>query len=389
MDKNHEDIKVVSPVSGKIVSVNRGEKRVLTTIVIETDGRQDAELFDQYNKGEVPGLSREAIVRQLLKGGLWPCLRQRPFSRIANPLDKPKAIFIHAMNTEPLAADIDFILEARQEDFQTGLDIVRKLTEGKTHLCVDAKAKTSALTQAQGVEIQRFSGPHPAGNVSTHIHCVDPINKGDIVWYIEAQDVLRIARLFLQGIHSGERVVAITGEGAHKRVYLKTVAGVAVSDLFQGSDLRGKRCISGSILTGRNVGKDGFLGFYDSQATLIPEGGKRELLGWIVPGFSKYSFSRTHVSSFLPRQENSLNTDTNGSPRAIVMNYLYDDYVALDIMTFFLVRAIIMEDVEEALSLGILECDEEDFALCSFACPSKTDVGSYIRQGLNLVENDG
>ncbi len=389
MDKNHEEIKVVAPVSGRIVSVNRGEKRVLTTIVIQADGRQDAEQFPKFDRGELAGLSRGKITGQLLAGGLWPCLRQRPFSKIADPRVTPKSIFIHAMNTEPLAADIDLVLDGRQADLQAGLDIIRKLTDGKTHLCIDAKARSSALTRAKGVEIQRFSGAHPAGNVSTHIHCVDPVNKGEIVWYVEVQDVLRIATLFLQGVHSAERVIAVTGEGVKNRVYFRTIAGVPVSVLLQGSDLQGQRCISGSILTGRNVGKDGFLGFYDSQVTVLPEGGKRELLGWMAPGLNKYTFTNTYLSSFFPRQENTLDTDTHGSHRAIVWTSLYDDYVPLDLITFFLVRAIIVGDIEEMISLGILECDEEDFALCSFACPSKTDVGGYIRQGLDLVEAEG
>jgi Na+-transporting NADH:ubiquinone oxidoreductase subunit A len=316
-------------------------------------------------------------------------LRQRPFSKIANPKDKPKSVFIHAMNTEPLAADVDFVLEGCQDEFQAGVDVIRKLTDGKIHLCIDPAAKSKALTQAKGVEIHTFTGAHPAGNVGTHIHCVDPVNKGELVWFIEAQDVLRVAKLFLKGIHTAERIVAVTGEGVQKRIYVKTVAGAPIAGLLEGSDLQKSRCISGSILTGRNVGKDGFLGFYDSQITLIPEGGTREFLGWLSPGFNRYTFSNTYISSFLGRKESSLDTDTHGAHRAIVMGYLYDDFVALDVMTFFLVRAIIVGDVEEAVSLGILECDEEDFALCSFACPSKTDVGSYIRQGLNLVESEG
>ncbi|MBF0387399.1 MAG: Na(+)-translocating NADH-quinone reductase subunit A [Candidatus Omnitrophica bacterium] len=389
MDKNNEAIKLVAPVSGTVRAVNRGEKRALTNIVIEPDNSDAAEKFTRYQFSDLPGLSRAAVVTQLLAGGLWPCLRQRPFSRLADPALVPKAIFVHAMNTEPLAADVDFVLEGREKDFQAGLDIIRKLSPGQTHLCIDSRARSAALTGAAGVELQRFSGAHPAGNVSTHIHCVDPVNKGEVVWYIEAQDVLRVAALFLRGVHSAERMVAVTGEGARERVYFKTVSGAPVASLLAGSNLAGQRCISGSILAGRNVGPEGFLGFYDSQVTVLPEGGKRELFGWMMPGFNKYTFTSTYMSAFLPRTENTLDTDTHGALRAIVWPALYDDYVALDLMTFFLVRAIIVGDIEEMISLGILECDEEDFALCSFACPSKVDVGGYIRQGLDLVEAEG
>lgn len=256
-------------------------------------------------------------------------------------------------------------------------------------MCIAASSKSPALNQAQGVDIQRFSGAHPAGNVSTHIHYVDPINKGDTVWYIEAQDVLRVAQLFLKGIHCADRVIAVTGEGAKERVHYRTVAGAAVSLLLPGSELKGQRVISGSVLTGRNIGKDGFTGFYDSQVSVVPEGGKRELFGWMMPGFDKYTLTNTFASVLLGRKESSLDTDTHGGHRAIIWPSNFDDYVALDLITFFLVRAVIVGDIEEMVALGILECDEEDFALASFACPSKTDVGAYIRQGLDLVETEG
>ncbi|MEI6437376.1 MAG: Na(+)-translocating NADH-quinone reductase subunit A [Candidatus Omnitrophota bacterium] len=389
MDKNCEDLKVVAPVSGKILSVNRGEKRVLTTIVVELAANREFEQFSTFDRGALAGLSRETVIAQLLKGGLWPCLRQRPFSKIADPRANPKSIFIHAMNTEPVAADIDLVLEGRQDDFQAGLDIIGKLTGGKTHLCIDARSTSPALTQARGVEIQRFAGAHPAGNVSTHIHHIDPVNKGEIVWYIEVQDVLRIATLFLKGMHCVDRIIAVTGEGAKERVHYKTMAGVPAAGLLQGSDLKGQRIISGSVLTGRNIGKDGFTGFYDTQLTVIPEGGKRELFGWMMPGFDKYTLTNTFASVLMGRKESSLDTDTHGGHRAIIWPSNFDDFVALDLITFFLVRAVIVGDIEEMVALGILECDEEDFALASFACPSKTDVGAYIRQGLDLVETEG
>jgi Na+-transporting NADH:ubiquinone oxidoreductase subunit A len=395
-DKVYSPIKVVSPVSGRVAAINRGKKRFLLEIVIESDGRQEAVAFQKFSREEIPHLTKETIEDHLLKSGLWPVIRQRPFSRLAHPDESPKSIFVHAMNTEPLAPEADFILHGREAQFQAGLDILQKLTQGKIYLCAQEGARFKALTEAQDaclpdrqVEMHYFSGPHPAGNVGTHIHYLDPVHKGDHVWYVEAQDVLRIASLFLDGVYSAERIVAVTGEGAAKRIYAKTIVGAPLSLLLAGSRLEGMCCISGSVLTGKDVGHGGYLRFYDSQVTVIPEGGERKFLGWLSPGFDKYTFSKMFASSFLPQGEASLTTDKHGSDRAIVLNDVYDRLVALDIMTYFLVKAIYGEDIEEMERLGILECDEEDFALCTFACPSKTDVGAMIRQGLDLIEHEG
>lgn len=391
-DKAYPVVKVVSPLSGKVIAINRGEKRFLLNIVIEADGRQEPVRFRKFSRQDLHGLSGQDITKVLLEGGLWPVIRQRPFSRIAHPDEAPKSIFVHAMNTEPLAPDIDFILEGREERFQAGLDILKKLTKGKVYVCAQEGARSKALTSVQGAqaaELHYFSGPHPSGNVSTHIHYLDSVHKSDHVWYIEAQDVLRIAALFLDGVYSAERIVALTGEGTAKRVYAKTIVGAPLSLLLRGSKLDGMRCISGSVLTGKDAGANGFLRFYDSQVTVIPAGGKRELLGWLSLGLRKYTFSRAFASSFLPQGEVSLTSDKNGSDRAIVLNDIYDDLVPLDIMTYFLLKAVIVGDIEEAEKLGILECDEEDFALCTFACPSKTDVGGIIREALDLIEKEG
>lgn len=390
-DKTMESIRVASPVAGKVTAIHRGEKRALLEVVIEPAQKQEAEVFKSFTPDEIPRLSKEDISAQLQESGLWPVIRQRPFGRVAHPGDSPKCIFIHAMNTVPLAPDIDFILEGREKAFQAGLDILRKLTPGKVHVCIDGQAQSKALTEAMGVESHRFSGPHPTGNVGTHIHCIDPIRKGDLVWFVEAQDVLRIAFLFLNGAYSAERIVAVTGEGAGNRIYKKTVIGAPLAFLSENTDLTGLRCISGSVLTGKDVGPQGFLRFYDTQITIIPAGGKREVLGWLAPGWNKFSFSKTFLSalSSAKTKEVSLDTDRHGSDRAIVLNNVYDPYVTLDILTFFLLRAVIAGDIDEAERLGILECDEEDFALCTFACPSKTNVGGIIRQGLEEIEREG
>ena len=389
-DKDRPEIRIASPASGRVTAINRGDKRVLLSVVIETETKQQWEIFGAFTEHQIQSLSRDEVIAHFLKGHLWPVIRQRPFSKVADPQDKPKAVFIHAMNTEPLAADIDFILQSKEKAFQVGLDILKRLTDGDVHVCIKEGSTSAALTKAQGVTIHSFFGPHPTGNVSTHIHCVDPIRKGDVVWYVEAQDVLRVAELFLKGVYSAERVVAVTGEGAGGHgVYAKTVIGAPLSVLLGGNVPQNTRRLSGSVLTGKDVGAEGFLRFYDSQITIIPEGGKRELLGWLSPGVNKYSFSKTFVSSFLSKKKVSLDSDKHGSPRAIVLNDIYDPLVPLDIMTYFLVRAVLGGSIEEAEELGILECDEEDFALCTFACPSKTDVGGIIGQGLDMIEKEG
>jgi len=412
-DKTHPQIRVVSPASGRVSALARGEKRALLHVIIQTDRMQEAVSLRRFTPDELKNLSRERVVEHLLLGGLWPFIRQRPFSKTANPHDTPKSIFVHAMNTEPLALDVDFILADKQAEFQAGLDILRYLTPGKVHLCFHAQAQSPALREARGVVSHEFSGPHPSGNVSTHIHCIDPIKKGDLLWYIEAQEVLRIAILFLNGVFAPERYVAVTGEGVENRIYAKTILGASVASLVKGALKETMRYISGSVLTGTSVGLNGFLCAHDTQITVIPEGGRRRFLGWLVPGLNRYSFSKMFLSSFLPKKPWSFDTtdthgpgqlapaganwdkawsfdtDTHGSERAIVLNNIYDAYVPLDLMTFFLLRAVIAEDLEEAERLGILECDEEDFALCSFACPSKTDVGGIIRQGLDAIEREG
>ncbi|VAW14384.1 hypothetical protein MNBD_BACTEROID05-175, partial [hydrothermal vent metagenome] len=280
-DKIFEKIKVVSPVSGKVIAINRGAKRAILEIVVAVDEQQSFTDFKKYSSSEIVGLSKEAVVNDLLEGGMWNVLRQRPFSNFADPSQSPKSIFVHAVNTEPLALDVDFVLEGQENDFQFGLDILGKLTEGDVHLCVSKDSKSVALTQSQNVQIHQFSGVHPSGNVSTHIHRVDPINKGDVVWYVEAQDVVRIARLFLTGNYSAEKIIAATGEGVKNRVYVKTVVGAPLSAIVQGSDLENMRCLTGSVLAGREISKNGFVGHFDSQVTIIPEGGNREILGWL------------------------------------------------------------------------------------------------------------
>ncbi|MBF0618541.1 MAG: Na(+)-translocating NADH-quinone reductase subunit A [Candidatus Omnitrophica bacterium] len=384
-DRDGKGIVLVSPVTGVIKSLNRGPKRALLSVTIQVDGDQSA-----VAHGAVSGdsLSREAVIDRLLKGGVWPFLRQRPFMKIADPKAAPKSVFIHAMQSDPLAPDIGFILEGKEKDFQAGLDILRRLTTGKTYLCFDAATLSKALLGAKNVECAGFSGPHPAGNVGTHIHALDPIGKNEVVWFIEAQDVLRVARLFTDGVFDPKKVIAVTGEAAQGRAYVQTVLGAPVAHLLGEAQKNDARYISGSVLSGTEVGYAGTIGWYHAQLTVIPAGGARKLFGWIDPGFNAFSFTRTVASSFLPKKEVSLDTDMNGGHRAIVLSDIYDDLNAIDIMPVFLIRAIYANEVEEMIRLGIFECAAEDFTLCNFACPSKVDVSGIIQRGLDLMEKE-
>ena len=396
-DKKDTDLHLVSPVSGKVVAINRGEKRALLEIVIETDGRQEAESFLKFSAEQIKGLSRQDLVEHLTRTGLWPALRQRPFSHIASRQEIPKSIFVQAINTEPLALDISEIFHQNPETpeaFRAGLEVLTKLTDGAVHVCAAAGATADVLKSEPGhdrVRLHHFSGPHPAGNVSTLIHYIDPIEKGDIVWYIGAEDVIRIGKTLAEGAYWPQKFVAVVGEGIEKeaRTYKETVIGAPVAFLAGGKVSEKYRYISGSVLSGRDVGLNGHLGYFHNLLTGIPAGGQREFLGWLSPGWNKFSFSKTFLSALRPGGEVSLDTNKNGGDRAIVLNHIYDKYVPLDVMTYFLIRAVIGGDIEEAERLGILECDEEDFALCSFVCPSKTDIGGIIRDGLDLIEKEG
>jgi len=389
--KDDRRVKIVSPASGTVAGIMRGEKRSLSAVTVLCDGKQDALSFPKISAAEIKNFSPDSLVERMLVAGVWPCLRQRPFSKIVDPGRRPKAIFVQAHMTDPLSPDLDFVLEGREARFHQGLEILKRLTPGNVFVCCSPAARSRAIREAKGVSVVGFAGPHPAGNISTFIHHLDPVGKGDLVWYIGAEDVCRVADLILEGRFIPRRTIAVTGEGAPARFYGETILGAPLRHLFPGPQPAGLRYISGSVLRGTDAGLDGYVCFYDQQVTALPQGGNREFLGWIRPGGNKYSFSRTFFSSF-PRRAAapvSLDTGMHGSRRAIVLPHLYDDYVALDVLTYFLVRAITAGDMEEALRLGLLECAQEDFALCSFACASKFDVGRVIQQGLTRLEKEG
>jgi len=386
-DKYRENIRFTSPISGKVKELKRGEKRALLEIVIESDSKDAAV---DFGKGEPGRLSREEIIGKMLESGLWPMIRQRPYSIIADPAVKPKAIFISAFDTAPLAPDYDLIVHGNGEAFQYGINALAKLTEGTVHLNISADAAASKVfTNCKGVKLNQFSGKHPAGNVGTQIAFLDPINKGDAVWYLRPQEVLHIGRLFLNGKIDATHLVALTGPEVKRPYYFKTKIGSSISEMVK-DNLTGTnvRCITGNVLTGCKIEKNGYLGFYDSQITVIPEGDHYEFLGWAMPGLNKFSFSRSFFSWMNPGKKYRLDTNFHGGERAYVMTGQFEKVFGWDIYPLQLIKAILIEDIDMMEKLGIYEVDEEDFALCEFIDTSKTEVQEIVRKGLDLMRKE-
>jgi len=386
-DKNHPEIKFTAPVSGKIAEITRGERRRVLAIVIESDGRDDCL---QFTKADPSALSREEILSNIIESGMWPVIRQRPYSVIADPGDNPKSIFISGFDTSPLAPEYDFLVRDFQNEFQKGIDALRKLTTGKIHLSLNEKTRSvETYLNVTGTEIHFFEGPHPAGNVGIQIHHIDPINKGDIVWFVGPLDVIRIGKLFLTGYIDNSNIVAVAGSEINRPGYYKSFRGASISPLLKNNLKEGEnRFISGNVLTGSKIEKDGYIGFYDNQLTVIPEGKYYDFLGWAMPGLKKYSVSRSFFSWLNPLKEYRLDTNLKGGRRSFVLTGEYEKVLPMDIHPLYLIKAILAEDIDKMEQLGIYEVDEEDFALCEFICSSKTDVQAIIRKGLDLMKKE-
>ncbi|MFH0756028.1 MAG: Na(+)-translocating NADH-quinone reductase subunit A [Bacteroidota bacterium] len=388
-DKYHPEVKFTSPVSGILLSINRGERRRIIEVTIEDDGKDTPETFLQ---GEPATLTREQIVENLLESGLWPMIRQRPYGVIARSHQVPKSIFISAFDTSPLAPDYDFLLRDMEEDFQWGVNALKRLTRGKVHVNLDGRyPSVRTLGSLEGVEINRFRGPHPSGNVGVQIHHLDPINKGELVWVVQPQDVVAIGRLFKTGKYDPSVVVALTGSRVEKPVYFKTIRGTAVAPLLEGKLKAGEnRVISGNVLDGSRIdaGK-GHVGFLDSQLTVIPEGNYYELFGWILPGFRKASFARSFASTWLtPHKKFDMDTNYHGGERAFVMSGEYEKVVPMDIYPVHLIKSILVNDIDKMEQLGIYEVVEEDLALCEYICTSKIPVTKILRDGLRALRKE-
>jgi Na+-transporting NADH:ubiquinone oxidoreductase subunit A len=388
-DKYHPEIKFTSPVSGLLLSINRGERRRIIEVVIEDDGKDTAEKFLQ---GDPAKMTREQITENLLNSGLWPMIRQRPYTVIARPGTTPKSIFISAFDTAPLAPDYDFVLKDMEEDFQWGINVLKQLTDGKVHLNLDGRyPSVRTLSNIKGVEINRFKGPHPAGNVGVQIHRLDPINKGELVWVVQPQDVVAIGRLFKNGKYDPSVVVALTGSRVEKPLYFKTIRGSAVAPLLENHLKEGNnRVISGNVLNGKQIDAEkGFVGFLDSQVTVIPEGNYFEMFGWLMPGFKKFSAARSFASRWLmPNRHFDMDTNYHGGERAFVMTGEYEKVVPMDIYPVQLLKSIMVNDIDKMEQLGIYEVDEEDLALCEVICTSKIPVTKILREGLRSLRKE-
>ncbi|WP_347841460.1 Na(+)-translocating NADH-quinone reductase subunit A [uncultured Draconibacterium sp.] len=381
-DKYHPEIVFTAPIGGKVVSINRGERRRILEVVIATDKNAGSA---EFKKAAPSALSAEEVKEQILKSGLWPFIKKRPYGIIANPEEKPKAIYISTFDTAPMAPDYDFVLQDQMDTFQTGVDVLAKLTEGDVNLGVKSG---SAFSSVKNVVINTFEGPHPAGNVGIQIANTNPINKGDVVWTINVQDLLFIGRLFETGKVDFTKTIALTGSEVKAPKYFETIVGAPIKDLVSGKLTTAgysSRIISGNVLTGDKVSEKSFLSYYDSQISVIPEGDDYEFMGWADPGFGKFSATKAYFGKLFPKKEYTLNANLHGGERAFVVSNQYEKYVPMDILPVFLLKAIMVNDIDKMEQLGIYEVIEEDFALCEYACTSKIEVQKILREGINTM----
>ena len=386
-DKYNDKVNFSAPVSGEVIDIVRGAKRKILEVVLKADAVIE---YEHFISDTAKSISREQIIDTMLKAGIWPSVRQKPYDIVANPTDMPKAIFISAFNSAPLTIDNDFALYGMDELFQKGLDYITQLSSGKTHLNIDGNTNSSTVfTGAKGVVINKISGAHPAGNVGIQVHHIDPINKGEVVWCLQPQDVIAIARLFTEGKYDVSRIVALAGSQVKKPKYYRTIAGATIANLLTDNIIEGdNRIISGDILTGQHIDVNGTLGFYDTTITVIEEGKEQEFLGWILPGLHKFSASKTFLSWLNPSKKYTLNANMHGEERAYVMTGEYEKVLPMDIYPTQLIKACMIEDVELMENLGIYEVSPEDLALCEFVCTSKIEVQSIIRHALDLVRKE-
>lgn len=386
-DKADERIKICSPVSGKVKAIIRGEKRVIEEVQIVASTNQEYIDFGRANPSE---LSKAEIAEKLLKSGVWAYIRQRPYNIIANPSDTPKAIFISGFDTAPLAPDYDFIMHGKGDLFQTGINALAKLTDGKIHLNLHPEMNTSKVfSNSKNVEITYFTGPHPSGNVGVQIHHINPINKGDIIWYVNPLDVLIIGKLFNEGKYDASKIIALSGSELLHPKYAKVIGNTCISAFVKDNVKSDNvRYISGNVLTGSKISNNGYLGFYDHQITVIPEGNYHEFFGWALPGLNKFSFSKSYFSWLMPGKKYTLDTNYHGGERAYVITGEYEKVLPMDVMPMQLIKAILAEDIDMMEKLGIYEVVEEDFALVEFIDTSKTEIQAIIRKGLDLIRKE-
>ena len=422
-DKNDERIRFTSPVSGQVKAIVRGEKRKLLEVVVEADFKSAGSTVADYKSATATLTTADAIKAAMLQCGLWTQLRQRPFSTVANPDDKPKAIFVSAFSSAPLAPDYDFVMQGKEAMLVKGLEALTQLTDGVVHVCFRPGQKLASLdcfVPRNGgnphIAIHYLKGPHPAGNIGTQIAHIDPINKGEIIWTMNLQDVTVLGELVATGIYNPERVVAVAGPNIKNPHYYRVKFGACLAEITETQLINNEypkidandvtkenRVISGDILSGTQIAADGFLSAYDDLVSILPEGDYYDFMGWLMPGFRKFSFSRTFLSGFmpkstfkpmgieLPRLENfwKFDTNTHGDLRPLVFTGNFERVFPFDIYPTQLIKACIIGDIELMENLGIYEVEPEDFALCEFIDTSKTDIQAIIREALEKLRKEG
>ncbi|WP_417665613.1 Na(+)-translocating NADH-quinone reductase subunit A [Pseudidiomarina sp.] len=387
-DKKNPGVKFTAPAAGVVKDVLRGAKRVLQAVVIEIDG-DEQETFAKYDSSELAGLDRAKVVEQLNNSGQWVALRTRPFSRSPKLDAEPTAIFVNAMDTNPLAANPSVIINEHKQAFIDGLKVLGNLTQGKVFVVKAADAEVD--TGDAKVQLESFAGPHPAGLVGTHIHFLHPVSAAKPVWHIGYQDVIAYGKLFTTGELFTDRVVALGGPSTKKPRLLRTRMGANLRELTKGELSQGKnRVISGSVLNGHKVDDaHQWLGRFHDQVSVLAEGDQKELFGWIKPGAEQHSVTRAYLGHLIPKKLFAMTTTTNGSDRSMVPIGNYERVMPLDILPTILLRDLLSGDTEQAQKLGCLELDEEDLALCSYVCPGKYEYGPVLRNMLTEIEKEG
>ena len=420
VDKHDERIRFTSPVCGHVKAIVRGEKRKLLEVVVEADFKSAGSTGSDCKSS--PTLTADGIKAAMLQCGLWTQLRQRPFGTVANPDDKPKAIFVSAFSSAPLAPDYDFVMQGKEELLAKGLEALMQLTEGMVHVCFRPGQRLANIVgegRHAGLPLRVMThfinGPHPSGNIGTQIAHIDPINKGEVVWTMNLQDVAVLGELVTTGVYKPEKVIAVAGPNIKDPHYYRVKAGVCLeeinknqlisTDYSKTNDIdaaKENRVISGDILSGTQIAADGFVGAYDDLVSILPEGNYYDFMGWLMPGFRKFSFSRTFFSGFMPKSTFKpfgmklprfeklwkFDTNTHGDERPLVFTGNFDRVFPFDIYPTQLIKACIVGDIELMENLGIYEVEPEDFALCEFIDTSKTDIQAIIREALEKLRKE-
>ncbi|NHB92534.1 Na(+)-translocating NADH-quinone reductase subunit A [Photorhabdus cinerea] len=388
-DKKNPGVVFTSPACGQVVAINRGEQRVLQSIVIEITGDEQVN-FDRYDRAQLSQLSCQQVEKNLIDSGLWTALRTRPYSRSPVPGSSPKAIFVTAMDTQPLAANPQVIIATEEEAFIDGLNVLTKLTEGKVHVCHGVGSLPNVGNNAQ-ITYSQFSGSHPAGLVGTHIHFIEPASATKTVWHLGYQDVIAIGKLFTTGTLYTDRVIALAGPQVERPRLIRTRLGADLLELTQDQLKEGEnRIISGSVLCGtQSDDAHHYLGRFHTLVSVLREGREKELFGWIMLGSDKFSITRTTIGHFLKNKRFAFSTTTNGGERSMVPIGNYERVMPLDIMATHLLRDLLAGDTDSAQALGCLELDEEDLALCTYVCPGKYEYGPVLREVLTKIEQEG